>query len=193
MSDQYYCPNCNATVLSAARDCSNCGATFAEGSAWKPWTKAEAGPPPATTMNLMFAGLGIAMLVATFFPIGARVLLATTGGMYGPIFKPFSPAMFLLVSFVSNYLPLAILACVMLHYFKVMERVPQKYRGGTLFGLGVSLILLYSAARVLAAAVPGGGAGFAVASLSPIIVLPALLLLLIAVIRLCVGYGKGVA
>jgi hypothetical protein len=193
MSDQYYCPNCNATVLSMAQDCSNCGASFAQGSAWKPWTKAETGPPPATTLNLVFAALGIALLVATFFPIGARVLQATTGGMYGPVFKPFSPALFLLLSYISNYLPLAILVWLLLRYFKVMERVPQKYRGGTLFGLGVSLILLYSAARVLAATVPGGGAGFAVASLSPIVVFPALLLLLIAVIRLCVGYGKGVA
>ena len=133
------------------------------------------------------------MLVATFFPIGARVLQATTGGMYGPLFKPLSPASFILLSYVSNYVPLAVLAWLLLRHFKVMEHVPYKYRGGKLFGFGVALILCYSAARVLAATVPGGGAGYAVASLSPFIVLPALALLVIAVIRLCVGYGKGAA
>lgn len=133
------------------------------------------------------------MLVATFFPIGARVLQATTGGMYGPIFKPLSPALFILLSYIANYLPLAALAWLLLRHFKVMDRVPYKYRGAKLFGFGVALILFYSGARVLAATIPGGGAGFAVASLSPIIVVPALVLLVIAVVRLCVGYGKGEA
>ena len=191
MSLQYQCPNCSAALLPAAQSCTSCGASFVEGSAWKPLTKLEAEHPPVAATNLAFAALGIALLVATFFPLGAQVLQATTGGMYGPLFKPLSPALFILLSYASNYLPLAVLAWLLLRYFNVMERVPKKYRGGKLFGFGVTLILFYSAARVLAATVPGGGAGYAVASLSPFILFPALTLLVIAVIRLCVGYGRG--
>ena len=162
-----------------------------EGSAWRPLTRFEAEHPPATALNLAVAALGIAFLAATFFPIGAQVLHATTGGMYGPVFKPFSPAIFILLSYAANYLPLAVLAWLLLRRFKVMDRAPCKYRGRRLFGFGVALVLIYSAARIVAATVPGGGAGFAVASLSPFILFPALGLLVVAIVRLCVGYGKG--
>lgn len=191
MSIQHYCPNCNAAVLSTAQDCTSCKASFSDGSTWKPVTNVQAEHPPATGLNLALAALGIALLVATFFPLGTYVLQAVAGGMYGPTFKPYSPALFIFLSYTANYLPLALLAWLLLRYFKVMQRVPYQYRGSKLFGFGVFLILFYSAVRVLAAMVPGGGAGFVVASLSPFIVLPALALLVIAVIRLCVGYGKG--
>ena len=191
MSSQYQCPNCNAEILPTAQSCATCGASFVEGSAWKPITKFEAEQQPATTLNLALAVLGIAFLVATFFPIGARVLQSATGGMYGPSFKPFSPAIFILLSAIANYLPPAFVAWLLLRHFKVMDRVPCKYRGGTLFGFGVTLVVIYLVARILAALVPGGGASFALVSLSPFILVPALGLLIVAVVQLCVGYGKG--
>lgn len=191
MSVQYQCPNCSAPVSPADANCAVCNASFAEGSAWKPVTKLELEFPPVTAMNLAFTALGVALLVATFFPIGSRLLQAATGGMYGPVFKPFSPAVYVLLSYIANYVPLAALAWVLFRQFKIVDRVPYKYRGGKLFGVSVGLILFYLAARVLAATVPGGGAGFAVASLSPIILYPALALLIVAVIRLSIGYGKG--
>ena len=191
MPRPYHCPNSKTQISPTAESCPSCQASFGEGSVWTPETEPSRDTRPAGAASVVFAAVGISLLLATFFPMGSRVLQGVTDGMYGPVFKPYSPALFILLSYVSNYLPLCAVAWFLLRHFRVMHRVPPKYRSVGLYSTGVALILFYSTARVLAATVPGGGAGFAVASLSPFILLPALVLLVVAVIRLCIGYGKG--
>jgi hypothetical protein len=187
----HYCPNCNAATAPTANNCGSCGASFAEGSAWKPLTTLEATHPPVTATNLILVAMGISFLIATFFPIGSYILQKATGGVYGSGGRLFSFAQFLLLSYISNYLPLTLLVALLLHYFKVIQRVPYKYRGSSLFGLGVILILAYAAARVLAVTRPNDGAAGVLISISTFVFFPAIVVLIVAVLRLCVGYGKG--
>ena len=145
----------------------------------------------STETAVALAAVGIAALCATVFPLGSRLLMTATGGMYGPFFKRFSPAVFIATSFVVNYLPLVLVAWFLLKYFKVMERVQSEYRGTRPFAIGVVLLGFYIAARVIAATVPGGGAGFVVASFSPFVVVPALVFLAFGAVRLIYGLGKS--
>ena len=137
------------------------------------------------------AALGTALLLATVFPVGSYVLSVLTSGMYGPVFKSTPPALFILTSYASNYLPVFLVAYWFIKHFHVVVRSPKKYRSTGLFSVGSALILVFATARVLAATVPGGGAGFAVASLAPLLVFPALAVLGVSVIRLAIGWGKG--
>jgi hypothetical protein len=191
MPTEYQCPNCSAVIMPTALECIACRASFAEGSAWKPLTKEEGDSPPATAVDKTVAAIGIGLLAAIFFPVGSWVLHASTGGMYGSTFRTFSPALFIGLSYTATYLPPAIMAWVLLQHFKVMDRIPHRYRSTKLFGFGITLVLLYSVARALAATVPGGGAGFAVASFAPFILSPALASLVVAVMRLSFGFAKG--
>jgi hypothetical protein len=189
MSEKYHCPNCRASLEASALACPSCGASFEAGAAWRPQTPTQAASPGRTSPVL--TAFGIAALCATVFPLGSRLLTATVGGMYGPVFKPYSPALFLAVSYLVNYVPLAVVVWLLLRRFHVLERVPSRYRGGRLFTIGVTLLVLYLAARVFAATVPGGGAGFMVASFSPFVVMPALILLAVGAVRLTYGLGRG--
>ncbi len=112
--------------------------------------------------------------------------------MYGPTFRLHSPALYYLVSIALNYGIVGTLIGVVLHKYALVKRVPMKYRSPVLFGLGCGLIVLTLAARVLAATVEGGGAGFVVANLSIFLVYPALIMLAVAAVKFFIGVGKGV-
>ena len=143
---------------------------------------------PASALSVVLAAFGLNLLFATCFPIGARGLVAVTGGM-----KSYSPAAQVLLPYVANYVPLTILLWLILHRFKVMDRIPRSYRGTGLFGFGAALILVFFFAGILASAVPGGGPLFALAMVFPLVLLSASAMLITAAVRLCIGYRKGVA
>jgi hypothetical protein len=191
MTQRFHCPICKATVALAAPSCSKCKVPFGESSVFKPEATIEVENPPASAFDVVLISVGLALLITTVFPIGARILQSTSGGMYGSIFKSFSPALYFLLSYMSNIVPFSIIVWLLLRYFKILERVHYKYRSTTLFAISTALILIYSLVRALAATVPGGGAGFVVASFSPFVLLPALVLLIIASVRLCIGYRKS--
>ncbi len=141
-------------------------------------------------MYAVFLVLGFTILISTVIPLGSW-LLGMLGGMYGPTFRNGSPALFHLLALALNYIPMGVLVTIGLRKYAMPDRVPRQYRSPVLFALGSILVLMYLAVRIFASTVEGGGASFAVASLSILIVGPALIMLTIAVIKFLIGVGKA--
>jgi len=191
----YHCPNCGKDVAERAPACATCGASF-EGLGWKPLKPGETYEParddsPPGIFYKACVVLGVGFLIATVLPVGAYIVQATLGSILNPSFRKISPAVYYVVSMGLNYLPAALVVGVCFRRFSVFQRVPYTHRSPVLFGLGTSLIILYLFARVVASTVPGGGAGFAVASFSPFVLWPALLMLGIGSAKLLIGIGRS--
>lgn len=173
--------------------CGSCGATLNAPGGWRPVLEGAVGEAPAGVFYAISVTFGFTFLLASVFPVGNYAAQIFSGGMYGTTFRKMSPAFYLLFSMSLNYLVPAAIIGMVLRKLAILSRVPAKYRSARLFGLGSLLLFLYLGARVLAATVPGGGGGFAVASLSPFIVWPAMLMLFVAAARFFVGIGRGAA
>jgi patatin-related protein len=146
-------------------------------------------PGGATATQRALASVGIsALLGAGFLPMGEWALQAARASGISLIgFE--SPSLTVkMLSVIAVCLLLAIVSWLLLRAFKVMERIPQPYRGAWLFGLGVIAALLHWVARSLQFTVPAGVAPVPVA---PIFLAFSVVLLATAVLRMCVGYGKG--
>lgn len=162
-----------------------CGEPFGETGSSPVALKAKPG-----LLYQIFVAAGFSHLIGTFLPVASIVSGLVLGGMYGPVFRNYSPALYLTYSVVLARLPYFLIAIYLLRRTKLVERIAPKYRAGGLFACGVCVTFLYLAVRIFAATVPGGGASFAVASYSPVIVLPALIVLAVAAARFLFGAWK---
>lgn len=188
----YACPNCGAPVTADATKCGSCSANFDGPGGWRPRATGGSNEVPVGTWYAVSVTLGFSFLLATVFPVG-NYLVQVAGGIYGASFRNVSPVLYSLVALSLNYLVMAAVIGWFLRKSGVIQRIPRQYRSARLFGLGTLLLILYLAARVMASAVAGGGAGYVVASFSMFFVWPALLMLIIAAARFFVGVGRGEA
>jgi hypothetical protein len=83
-----------------------------------------------------------------------------------------------------TYAPAMVVTGCFFRMSKIRERIPHPVPGRVFMTVGVSLTLFYLAARLLASGAEGGGGSFAVLQLSPYIVWPARVLLIIGLVRL---------
>ena len=148
------------------------------------------GPPGgATTAQRALASVGISALLAIgLFPLGEWVLQAAGASGIGMFGLASASLAVRVLSGTAICLLLTIVSWLLLRAFKVMDRVPQPYRGARLFGLGAIAAGLHGFARGLEFTVPAGVAPVPVA---PVFLAFAVMLLVTAVLRLCVGFGKG--
>jgi hypothetical protein len=128
--------------------------------------------------------IGLVFLIAAMFPVGEFVWPVARGLIFGSHVRETSPlvlhAMFLLLT----YLPASIVAWWFLSASRLRDRLPTPFPGSSLVFTGVVLTMLYLGARVLAAAVEGGGGSYVVASFAPYVVWPARALLAVGVVKL---------
>ena len=149
-------------------------------------------PEPSRAWSTAVASLGIASLVANILPLDGWVLnVAMASGSYQPVFDGPSLALVQVLAFGAYCAVVALLVWLVLRRFKIMDQVPQKYRAVRLFGIGLGLVVLCSIGAALEITVPIGNARFALSVLLPFLLFPALALLVVAVVRVCVGYGRG--
>ncbi|MFO1397936.1 MAG: hypothetical protein U1F48_12815 [Burkholderiales bacterium] len=191
MTEQFHCPNCRTVVPQDAAGCVACAASFEGPTSWKPQRLADLDAKAVGPGDLFVTSFGIAVLVAAALPFMTRILVAVTGGMYGPFFRHHSAALFIATAFAFTYVPFTLAAWAFLRRFKIIERTPPRFRSAGMLTFGCILILLYVTARTLAALIPGGGAGFVVAVFSPYVLWPARILLAAALLRLAYGFVRG--
>lgn len=139
--------------------------------------------PRPTNLGLANLALGISFALSLLFSIGPKVLGAL-GVMYTQrLLAPYQQQ--ILLYFVGYWLP-----AILIYVFFRLSRLDTRLRTTTAIHstilLANLLLVLYSAARVFASTVPGGGPSFAVASMSPLIIFPAWVLLAYGCISLAI-------
>lgn len=107
-----------------------------------------------------------------------------TGGMYGPTFKKFSPAVFVALGyFVSFGIPL-IVALIFAKKTNLKNRLPDPIPGRGEFILGGLIILVPQAVHIFTASVPGGGASFALFAMAGPVIAIGKVLIFVGAVRL---------
>lgn len=80
MNKNYVCPNCGGNILSAASECSSCGATFLTAGGWTPIPEdqrpIEEAPRFSGIPKLMHAGQSVLLFAAFGPPVGLLLLTA---------------------------------------------------------------------------------------------------------------------
>lgn len=117
--------------------------------------------------------LGFTFLLAALIPVGGFVAQLVSGGMYGPTFGRTAPIFYHLFALVLSYLPMAIVAWIVIRRTRLAERLPDPAPGRGFLLAGVLLILAYLTVRLFASTIPGGGFSFVVASFAAYAIIPA--------------------
>gem|GEM_PF-4786018 len=126
------------------------------------------------------------LLAATFLPISA-IFSYFAKGMYGPIFKGISPAIYHLANLATSYVIAAILVHIIFKKIDLFSRIKRNHISPILFGTGNALIILYLVVRIFASSIEGGGVSYAVSILGQYPLSIARFCLGIAFIRLIIG------
>ncbi len=129
--------------------------------------------------------IGFALFFSMIFSgITAYILQYLTGGMYGPTFRKFPPALFVAINYAINLgIPL-IASIIFVQKAKLKERLPTSIPGGAFFVFGAVIVLLPQALHIFTATVPGGGATFALLTLAAPLVYIGKILICIGAIRM---------
>lgn len=129
-----------------------------------------------------------AMIVSLFSNPTALLFQKLTGGMYGPVFRHHSPALF-----IATIISICVVTSGLLIWFVVrkwlfLERLEVTYKSTGWFILGNVLILIYLPIRVFASTLQGGGdPSLAVAVIGAVPVTVAKVCLGIGLIRVLIG------
>jgi hypothetical protein len=135
-------------------------------------------PSRVSTANL---SLGFAVLLSVVFSSGAWLLKLVGTTLALRLLQPYQSH--LANAFASYWIP-AIFIYLLLRLAHIDRKLScNKFVHGSFF-IANLLLFIYISARVFASTVPGGGGSFAVISLSPLIVFPALGLLVVGAIVL---------
>ena len=132
-------------------------------------------------------GIGLLLVLSIYLPSSGVILAKFSGGMYGPVFKQFSPAFFHLVNTTIKFGICAIIAGYLIKKLSIWERLEPAYASPVLFTIGNSIILLYLVIRIFASTIEGGGPALVVTLYGAIPMLIAKILLTIALIRVFIG------
>lgn len=130
--------------------------------------------------------LGLIFIFSSVLPISS-VLQATVGGMYGAIFRKYSPALYHLVNLFVSY---SITALIIYFGFKkldVIRRIKGKYASTTLFAVGNFVLVLYLVVRIFASTIQGGGPSLAVSMIGVYPVTIAKIILSVAIVRVLIS------
>lgn len=199
-----YCPNCSCLLEPDEKDCPNCKADFGPHAAWVPATKPSGPipnrPPRTASTTLVAAGstekanqiaeaerpytpgrvgwanlsMGAAFLLSAMLSLGGKTLVL----LFDKTELQSIPVRYgLALNVFANYWVVAILVYVGLRLAKAERWLRPLPRIHAFVGVGNAFLIVYSALRILAAGIEGGGPSFVVASLSPFLVLPAWLLI----------------
>lgn len=125
---------------------------------------------PISGIGLANISLALAFAVSAQFSIGGKVLVWLFSE---PLLRSIPPYQGHLFNVLANYWIPAILIYLAFRLTSAAKWLRPNNVVQVLIGLGNFLFLIYVSARVLASAVQGGGASFAVMQIAPIVVLPA--------------------
>ncbi len=134
-----------------------------------------------TNLALANLALGAAFVASTIFSIGAKVLGALGITSVLRLLQPYQQHS--LLAFVSYWLP-AVLIYVLFRLTRLDSRLRPTTAIHSTILIANLLLVLYVAARIFASTVPGGGGSFVVASMSPLVIVPAWILLAFGFISL---------
>ncbi|MFC1567993.1 hypothetical protein ACFL3K_02195 [Pseudomonadota bacterium] len=101
--------------------------------------------------------IGLILVLGMLLPVGL-LINATFGGMYGPMFRNFNPAVFHLVILSCSYIIAGIIVHITIKKMDLLERLHVYYASTSLFAIGNAIIILFLIIRVFASTIPGGGA-----------------------------------
>jgi len=138
---------------------------------------------PGRKINLFIATV---ILATSLLPIGA-IFSHFAKGMYGPIFKGISPAIYLIANIATSYTFAAILVLIIFKKTNLFDRIKRNFLSPVLFCIGNTIFILYLAIRVFASSIEGGGTSMAVSVLGQYPLSIAKACLGIAFIRLLIG------
>lgn len=131
-------------------------------------------------------GIGMMLVIALSLP-SAIILKKYTGGMYGPVFKHFSPAFYHLVTVILKFGISASISWFLIFKLKIWERLNPGYSSSILFSIGNYIILTYLVVRIFASTIQGGGPALVVSMYGAYPLLLAKIILYIAMIRIFIG------
>ena len=112
------------------------------------------------------------------------LLQKLTGGMYGPTFKSFSPAVFVTVNYVLAFAIPLIVAIIFIGKTNLKNRLPAPIPGRGEFIFGGIIILAPQALHILTSSIPGGGASFALFAMAAPVIALGKILIFVGAIRL---------
>ena len=118
------------------------------------------------------------------FPVGSLLLRKFLGGMYSPFFKESPHYVFLSLNLISTYLIPFVLALIFVKYFKLKARLPEPHPSKWLFSIGTLVIVFPQVLRLWTSTIEGGGASFALMSITAPFILVAKAMIIIGAIKL---------
>lgn len=134
-----------------------------------------------TNLALANLALGAAFATSSMFSIGAKVFGALGITSVLKLLRPYQQHS--LLALVSYWLP-AVLIYILFRLTRLDSRLRPTTAVHSTILIANLLLVLYVAARIFASTVPGGGASFAVASMSLLVIFPAWALLAFGFITL---------
>ncbi len=105
------------------------------------------------------------------------------GGMYGPVFKNFSPAIYRIATLFITYTVVAFIIYIIFKKLDVMNRINTKYASTTLFAIGNIILSIYIVIRIYTSTIQGGGPSMVISMYGIYPVTIAKILLSIAIVR----------
>ncbi len=115
---------------------------------------------------------GLTILIASVAPITAYIFkLSGLGGMYGKFWKQFPPFVYISTNLIIHLVVSFSLALLVFHLLDLKNRIPSPVAGKYLIWVGGFAMFFPLVLRVFTSMIPGGGASFALMSISAPIVL----------------------
>lgn len=143
--------------------------------------------PKLPTLSLVNLSLGFAFILSSIFSTGAKILWAMGLMLNLRILQPYQTHA---INVLASYWLPAILIFIVLRVSRLDSKLRPTTAIHTTILIANILLTLYVTVRIFASTVEGGGASFVVASMSPIIIIPAWILLAIGFIKLIINSSK---
>ena len=175
-----------------AEACPSCHAEFDEGAAWRPLNYIGEKLPNAHndqmgSWSLLNLAIGATFLISAWQSPGQRLLKLVVDQ---PTLSLMTVAERGLVSAIFGYWLVAAIAFTLLRLVPQRNRIAPTSGESFMLTLANAVLIAYVVARVYASTIEGGGAGFAVASLSVFTALPALILAGVIFVKIAVRAFK---
>ncbi|MGD9950791.1 MAG: hypothetical protein AB7U29_20315 [Desulfobulbus sp.] len=124
------------------------------------------------------------LFLLTVIPTSFVLQIISLGGMYGRVFKQFSPTFYISINLIINILISFAITTVFINKTDLYNRLPTSIPGQGMMFIGGFLILLPQVLRIFTSMIEGGGASYALMQYFAPVALIAKLLLYIGVIKL---------
>jgi len=115
---------------------------------------------------------GLTILIASVAPITSYILkFSGLGGMYGKFWKQFPPYVYISTNLLFHLVVSFSLALLVFHFLNLKNRIPTPVAGKYLIWVGGLAMFSPLFLRIFTSMIPGGGASFALMSISTPLVL----------------------